>query len=644
LEVPKEGAYQKQTMMPLPDGFFGIYEQDANVYLVATYLSGSASEILRLKDATTVEKLCRIELQPSEEEVRANALRAAYRAAVDNLKLVLERIRGGTDCGKNGGPRTRSMEAVLAKAIYRPWSVKATATIGIPAPEEDIKTVYRNLELWSLVGPGEFASYNEFQHQMSDVVSSLSKFFESEYAIGVAESQNLAQVIVERAIRNAFAFPERTAHDSEEELSLRRAILAGRSLDEIKAIPFYIENIEGAVDDQGDAEENFLVTAIDYPDALEYLLEKGFDPNIPNAFGKTPLMYAAQRNQIKSAQLLLKYDADPNIGTILPRNTCYYSLRNSNMTALHYAVRNASVELVSLLMRSSVETSTRTNKNSESRGQQETALDWLHIYTAIDAKERNPNLNADDVRQLESLLRIQTDSELALKARNHILKGESAYSVRKLKEAHLAFRDALNVQPENTRALNDMALVTLKLEKFGESLEASLKSAELSTSNADKANAWFNQGLACEKSGEEASYNGRDYCRYGLLYPYLKSLSYAENESRKRKVIDLFQSGSLERCDLVYKNRPVKITETFDFDPDSGKSNVLQTIYVLHETTTKIAPDDLSWTPADENVLVVPTLSKSYLLGDLTLSVFKADKPHRRVPFRVGDSSCDAMR
>ena len=49
------------------------------------------------------------------------------------------------------------------------------------------------------------------------------------------------------------------------------------------------------------------------PEAVQFLLDRGADPNLQNKKGQTPLHYAAYNNNPKIAKFLIEHDADVNI-------------------------------------------------------------------------------------------------------------------------------------------------------------------------------------------------------------------------------------------------------------------------------------------------------------------------------------------
>ena len=160
------------------------------------------------------------------------------------------------------------------------------------------------------------------------------------------DTRALAVHTLNEAISHGFGFYMYEPFASDEERKIRRAMLEHRPLPEIEAIYTDLRTMGTGTF----GSESLLDIAVAYPVALRWLLAQGLDPNQPNGFGKTPLMYAAQYNQAESAALLLDAGADPNAGTVWPQSTCYYALETANMTPLHYAVRYASTSLVRTLL------------------------------------------------------------------------------------------------------------------------------------------------------------------------------------------------------------------------------------------------------------------------------------------------------
>ena len=97
--------------------------------------------------------------------------------------------------------------------------------------------------------------------------------------------------------------------------------------------------------------------------------------------GMTPLMYAAQYNEIESAKLLIQYGANPNATTTMPNGRCYYTLTTTNMTPLHYAARYSSEEMIDLLLDNGAVTFIKT-KTSGYKQKDEYPIDWFKRYSS----------------------------------------------------------------------------------------------------------------------------------------------------------------------------------------------------------------------------------------------------------------------
>ena len=80
-------------------------------------------------------------------------------------------------------------------------------------------------------------------------------------------------------------------------------------------------------------------------------LDLEIDPNTPNAFGKTPLMVAAQQDQVQSAKLLLDRGASMDRTTYKrPTQSDDMELGHDARTALMYAAARGSLDMIRLLL------------------------------------------------------------------------------------------------------------------------------------------------------------------------------------------------------------------------------------------------------------------------------------------------------
>lgn len=96
---------------------------------------------------------------------------------------------------------------------------------------------------------------------------------------------------------------------------------------------------------------------------LKVLLELGANPNTVDKWGQTPLFHAAQYGHIKELELLLEYNADPNLGEYTP---------------LHTAVKENRINVIELLLKAGVNLDARDKIG-------DTPLHWGAQYGQIEA-------------------------------------------------------------------------------------------------------------------------------------------------------------------------------------------------------------------------------------------------------------------
>jgi ankyrin repeat protein len=106
--------------------------------------------------------------------------------------------------------------------------------------------------------------------------------------------------------------------------------------------------------------EPTLFYALEHPRLVRLLLELGADVNQTNHFGKTALMYAAQFNLPKTANLLLSFGANPNLLTVQKSlKLCGTGFKRIGRSALMYAAENADTLMISALINAGAETKIR---------------------------------------------------------------------------------------------------------------------------------------------------------------------------------------------------------------------------------------------------------------------------------------------
>ena len=294
------------------------------------------------------------------------------------------------DCGRLPIPRRDSNVALSDHEVYyNLLSHPNSAVIDVVGAKRSDEQNQR-LDMWALQGIDAYDQWVNFTQTKQALTQSLTSFYEQQFQVPREAALTRAQTGIDKAIAYGFNFTSYPQYKSSEEIAIRKAILQNKPLEEIQDID--LTRVQRGNDNY--YKESLLNIAIASPEILKYLLNNNFDPNTPNGFGKTPLMYAAQQNNIASAKLLINAKAKLNAGTIVPR-TCDYALTTFDMTALHYAVRYASKEFIELLVNSgaSLTLSALDSKTSK----KERPIDWL-------VKFDNPNIDAAEKTAITKLL------------------------------------------------------------------------------------------------------------------------------------------------------------------------------------------------------------------------------------------------
>ncbi|MFV0885183.1 ankyrin repeat domain-containing protein [Metapseudomonas otitidis] len=592
---------------PAPAADIALFKgADKQLFSIASGIDGEPDtvEINRLNDDLTWTA-CRISTAPAADRV-ADIVPAELRASVRALSARTSNMRQGTGswCGslRTHERWSERIGARLQEVYYRPWAVRDDAGDSYGSYEQDLS----NLQIWAATGVAEHKAYLVFLQQMTSSQAAMAAFYKRRFGWSDGQARTMARQALEGAISSGIRFYMYEPFPKDE-TALRNAILAHRPMDEIRAI-------EGQVRD--------LSIAIEYPEALAYLIEQGADVNQANAFGKTALMYAAHYNQLESARILLARGAYPNAVTVLPEDDCYYTITTRNMTALHYAARYASPALVRLLVDNGAEPFIQAHREGEEGS---TPLDWLHQYTAANAEEPNPNIDPDQVAEVEALLQPPTDEALRARAKRLVLEGEKAYGAGDLKQALRTLNLAINIQPHNERALSDLSLVALRDGDLGVSLQAGQALIDSSKDARLLANAWFNQGLACDASDSSwPFYNGTRYCDASAVYAYYQALAAHRTEARAAKLLQALQAvPDVEVHRFLFEGSEVRMVQRYGPDHSSLY------LYLLHPRGLVIPTERIGWTLSSESKgireITPSSVGREVLDDDWALTVLRRD-------------------
>ncbi len=521
--------------------------QVANVYIfgkdVYLALVGHTEGELRQTDylVTSVVSprqlrlVCKFTTSPPSTALRSEA--AKIPSFSDFEQVTSDIMGGGGNCGTLNAP-ARAMYDLregLDALIVRPWAYSTT------------QGGY-DFSAWGYSGAWNYRKYLEFKAILPKAGQALADRYARNYRLPKSEALRLADTGIAAALGRGFSHG-----DTEDELyELHRALLEGRPPEELEPL------LRPTALKQNEYVDSLLAFAIGHPHLVELLLKHGYDPNETNAFGKTPLMYAAQFNDLESAKLLVKYGANIELATIRPLDTCNYTIGTHNVTALHYAVRYASGDFISWLVEAGAVTSA---KDTNGR----TALDYLnrfggYVRYGVEAEssygQQNRLLTKPQIGSLVARLSPPDEGKRLQLADESNRRAEMLYRAGQVKEAYAAAKRTLSLDPKHESALSNLSLIALKLGYHGESAKAASYLIKNASAKGVRASAYFNLGLACEAVGRNRfhytsiSYDGANYCeerwdRYqGPLHNYLMAYQTMPTASRANAIAEF-----LERTD-----------------------------------------------------------------------------------------------
>lgn len=354
-------------------------------------------ELYELEDTAKWKLSCKLNKRPQREDI--DKIKKDYipaKAAMNELRIVVGGLsRGAGQCDSKAPHQQWKFEGdkEFKRLLYAPRiesknsNASSTSTYASDS---------KNLMLWSLNGLSEFESFAAFTAALPEATEKLAKFYQKNFKWNKKEAQQRADYAIKYAVAAGIEFDKKyKPFVNDTEINLRKAILNKHALKKITAVD------KGALkqilaDKKG---KTLIHAAVNYPEALSFLLENGFNANVKNDFNKTPLMYAAQYNNLASVQLLLAAGADVNSATKIPDDKCRYNLRTSNMTPLHYAVRYADRALIDHLVAQGAPLDHKVRNEFNTPHTFEYPVDWLKRF-------ENPELSKSDTEHLQKHLQV----------------------------------------------------------------------------------------------------------------------------------------------------------------------------------------------------------------------------------------------
>ncbi len=563
-----------------------------------------------------VELICKFTTLPSSDAIRNEYGKISY---FKDFEDVLLKIMGDSgDCGTMNahGHAKNDLREGLDSLIVRPWTYS-------PSTES------YDFSGWGYSGAWNYRKYLEFNALLPKTRQGLANRYAEDYRLEMNQALMLADAGISAALAHGFF---KHGHTKDAYQELHRALLEGKTVEEVSSL---LPKPEPIKDAYGEDSDNLLAFAIGHPRLVELLLKRDFNPNQTNAFGKTPLMYAAQFNDLESAKLLVKYGANTEFATTRPFDSCNYTITTNRVTALHYAVRYASKDFIAWLVEIGAVTSVQDSNEN-------TPLDYLTKFGGFigykktaDASygKQNRLLTKSDIDFIVTLL-TPLSEEQRQRASDEINRtAESLYRSGKIKEAYVAAKKSLSLHPKNERALSNLSLSALKLGYHGESAKASTYIIENANSENERASAYFNLGLACHAESKKGfhyatiTYDGKTYCQekwdryHGPLYYYLKAYQIVPTKSRANAIVEFFEKVDDQRGKWLCKAG----------DSGSNPRAVYVTrnhVYFLTKTGAKIAYQRFARRERDKDTALEVAKKEDFPLGNgFSVSLWEVSVP-----------------
>lgn len=285
----------------------------------------------------------------------------------------------------------------LKNLFHRPQAMRVDrhTSPGI-LKEDDSKREFRYIG-WGLSDPNSFEIIREIKAEYPKFIAEMTLYYNLIYGMNEAEAKDTAefgyrylldQIYYGRTQGAGFGFKPQTPIGSGTSLediaaqaveislenedgnlpALKLGLLTGVDNASLKTLSSIAETYVASYVYSNKTREykvwtettpnDLLLASLGRSTMMRYFIEKGADPDAKtNFFGKTPLMYAAQNNDLESVSLLLKAGADPNSKTQNPHASCDGKITRDHRTALMYAAENADATLILTLLEAGANTS-----------------------------------------------------------------------------------------------------------------------------------------------------------------------------------------------------------------------------------------------------------------------------------------------
>jgi hypothetical protein len=534
---------------------------------------------------------CRIHLEPDlQHTVDLHVQEAA--ASLHELGAAAEGMALSEGYGMCGTMHTAGrwqvdFEHALGQVLFDPEATAVARSYASENSYGDYSRIHPELQEWGLGGIFEHRALQRYDDQLASTTKIIQKFYEYGFHWTPDHSLEVAQRSITGAVGRLFGFYMYDPYPVPGERKLRQALLTHQPIAEIRAMTIDLKALDSSTAD------SILNVAVENPEALSYLVERGVDPDRPNGFGKTPLMYAVQYNQLAAMRALLRAGADPNAMTTGGPDNCEYAIQWRHVTPLHYAVRYASREVVQALLEAGAVPFVRTEHYVDS-SKGDYPLDWLE-------HQSHQVLSAEDVKVLEPALRVPSDAERVRLSTTLASQATAANLAGNRLDAYRAIRLARLADPTNTRVAADFPLLALKAGEIGPALEGSAHAFAMAKTPSDQAAALFNEALACEQIAYDprtAVYHAASSCGDGGTYVdlFVRAWELQPTPARVKALIQRLGATESTNCAVTVPAGGIMTYRVFGQFGHNFRAGQSELMYALHSPSLKLDPSTIRWT------------------------------------------------
>ncbi|TWB22922.1 ankyrin repeat protein [Nitrospirillum bahiense] len=352
----------------------GLFEREPDLFLAVRPMWGGG------RDNFLPSARCGMgrEVMPSSVAALAQALSVFDGGGFDRCTGSLRIFYGRHDA---------MMEAILLVAPRR--LLDRTAT---PNADHDLATT--PLQGWAYLSPWNRRQFDHIQALFLKARGDLAEHYRARYGLTLEEARQAAQI----GMNERFEWTTRARPEP-----LAVAIM------DADARPSLAEVLASGLPPQAAGAEPPLSLAVIRPAALAPLLAAGAPVDAVNAFGKTPLMTAAQFNAPDVVRALLTAKAAVNQQSLAPDRITdnsplndqtgaggcgTYAITHGQRTALMYAAANAGLPVIEALLAAGADTALKDSTGL-------TALDYLEGRGPVPA---NPLLTGAELATAQTLL------------------------------------------------------------------------------------------------------------------------------------------------------------------------------------------------------------------------------------------------